>query len=132
MESLEPLWLKNYRKRQKERRERQEKNETLSVEGSVYGRRPIAPKLSGTAARCAVAVPSGSVNGEQVTWVAITTATSPWKAVTTPQPVELVHEVTENIHVTSSYPETIPHVDRYVCERLIEEKRWSSFIVDAK
>ncbi|XP_068694172.1 uncharacterized protein [Montipora foliosa] len=112
IESLEPLWLKNYKNRQRERRESQEKSEALvvkqAIEGVAYGR-PIAPKFNGTA--CAVALPS---NGEQatVTWVAIATRTSPWKAVTTPQPVEVVREAAENIQITRSYPKTSVDSDR--------------------
>lgn len=96
---MEPDWLKNYKKRQKERRESQEKSEALAVqqaiESAAYGR-PIAPKGA-----CAVALPRGTSAGEQatLTWVAIATGTSPWKAVTAPQqavtapqPVEVVRE----------------------------------------
>lgn len=89
---MEPDWLKNYKKRQKERRESQEKSEALAVqqaiESAAYGR-PIAPKGA-----CAVALPRGTSAGEQatLTWVAIATSTSPWKAVTAPQPVEVVRE----------------------------------------
>lgn len=93
---MEPLWLRDYKKGQKERRESQEKDEALAVqqtiEGAAYGR-PIAPKLSGL--RGAVALPSAAANGERatVTWVTITSSTSPWKAVTTPQPVEVIREM---------------------------------------
>lgn len=113
-ESVEPLWLKGYKKRQKERRESQEKRETLAVqqgiEGSAYGR-PIAPKFNGTA--CAVALPSATSNNEQVavTWVAIATRTSPWKAVSSPHPVEVAREM-ENIQITAHNPTTTPPADR--------------------
>lgn len=113
-ESSEPLWLKGYKKRQKERRESQEKREALAmkqaIEGSAYGR-PIAPKFNGTA--CAVALPSATSNNEQVavTWVAIATRTSPWKAVSSPQPVEVAREM-ENIQITAHHPTTTPPADR--------------------
>ena len=94
---MEPDWLKTYKKRQKERRESQEKREAIAVQQSIdsaaYGR-PIAPKLSGGA--CTVALPSGSgsaVEQGTVTWVAIASGTSPWKAVTAPQTVGVVGEV---------------------------------------
>ena len=94
-DSLEPDWLINYKKKQKERRDRQEKSEAVivqqSIESAAYGR-PIVPKLSGGA--YTVALPSGSSASDrgQVVWLTITSSTSPWKAVTPAQPVEDVCE----------------------------------------
>lgn len=125
-ESSEPLWLKGYKKRQKERRESQEKREALAmkqaIEGSAYGR-PIAPKFNGTA--CAVALPSATSNNEQVavTWVAIATRTSPWKAVSSPQPVEVAREM-ENIQITAHHPTTTPPADRYLHNLFIEKIKY--------
>ena len=42
-----------------------------------------------------------------VTWVAITTATSPWKAVAPPQPVEVVREVDNCDTVTKVRPSPV-------------------------
>ena len=88
--------MKNYKKRQKERRESQEKAKDKvlkqKIEGTAYGL-PFAPKFS--SGECTVALPtvSGSAgNAGIVTWVAITTTTSLWKAVAPPQPVEVVRE----------------------------------------
>lgn len=92
---MEPDWLINYKKKQKERRDSQEKSEALvvqqSIESAAYGR-PIVPKLSGGA--YTVALPSGSSPSDrgQVAWVTITSSTNPWKAVTPAQPVEDVCE----------------------------------------
>lgn len=92
---MEPDWLINYKKKQKERRESQEKSEALavqqSIEGAAYGR-PIVPKFTG--GTYAVALPSVSSAGERgkVAWVAITSSTSPWKALTPPRPVEDVRK----------------------------------------
>lgn len=88
---MEPDWLVNYKKKQKERRESQEKSEALAIQQSIesasYGR-PIVPKL--TRGTYTVALPSNTTAGEQgqVAWVAITS--SPWSAavVTPKQPVE--------------------------------------------
>ena len=94
---MKPGWMKNYKKRQKERRESQEKAKDKVVKQKIEGTAcglPFAPKFS--TGECAVAQPtvSGSAgNAGIITWVAITTATSPWKAVATPQPVEVVREV---------------------------------------
>lgn len=97
--------MKNYKKREKERRDSQEKAKAKvvkqKIEGTAYGR-PIAPKFSTGA--CAVALPTGSGsagNAGTVTWVAITTSTSPWKAVAPPQPVEVVREVDNSDTVTN-------------------------------
>ena len=97
--------MKNYKKREKERRENQEKAKAKvvkqKIEGTAYGR-PITPKFS--AGACAVALPTGSGsagNAGTVTWVAITTSTSPWKAVAPPQPVEVVREVDKPDTVTN-------------------------------
>ena len=97
--------MKNYKKREKERRESQEKAEAKvvkqKIEGTAYCR-AIAPKFS--AGACAVALPTGSGsagNAGTVTWVAITTSTSPWKAVASPQPVDLVREVENSDTVTN-------------------------------
>lgn len=123
---MEPLWLKGYKKRLKERRESQEKREALAmqqvIEGSAYGR-PIAPKFNGTA--CAVALPSATSNNEQVavTWVAIATRTSPWKAVSSPQPVEVAREM-ENIQITAHHPTTTPPADRYLYNHFIEKIKY--------
>lgn len=92
-DSLEPDWLLSYKKKQKERRESQEKSDTVaiqqSIEGAAYGR-PIVPKFTG-GGTYTVTLPSGSSAGEQgkVAWVAITSSTSPaWKTMTPTRPVE--------------------------------------------
>ena len=97
--------MKNYKKREKERRESQEKAKAKvvkqKIEGTAYGC-PIAPKFSTGA--CAVALPTGSGsagNAGTVTWVAITTSTSPWKAFVPPQPVDVVREVDNSDTVTN-------------------------------
>ena len=90
-EPVEPDWLINFKKKQKERRESQEKKEAQafqqSLESAAYGR-PIAPKFSG--GTCTVTLPTGSPAGEQrkVAWVAVPTSVSPWKAVTPLKPAE--------------------------------------------
>ena len=93
-----------------------------AIEGSAYGR-PIAPKFNGTA--CAVALPSATSNNEQVavTWVAIATRTSPWKAVSSPQPVEVAREM-ENIQITAHHPTTTPPADRYLHNLFIEKIKY--------
>ena len=51
-----------------------------------------------------MALPTGSGsagNAGTVTWVSITTSTSPWKAVVPPQPVEVVREVDNSDTVTN-------------------------------
>lgn len=92
-DSVEPDWLINYKKKQKERRESQEKSEALaiqqSIESAAYGR-PIVPKL--TTGTYTVALPSNTTAGERgkVAWLAITSSANPWSAavITPKQPVE--------------------------------------------
>ena len=94
--------MKNYKKRSRESQEKAKaKVVKQKIEGTAYGL-PIAPKFSTGA--CAVALPTGSGsagNAGIVTWVAITTATSAWKAVAPPQPVEVVREVDYSDTVTN-------------------------------
>ena len=97
--------MKNYKKREKERRESREKAKAKVVkqiiEGTAYGR-PIAPKFSAGASAVALPIGSGSAGSAgTVTWVAITTSTSPWKAVAPPEPVDLVREVDNSDTVTN-------------------------------
>ena len=91
--------MKNYKKREKERRESQEKAKAKvvkqKIEGTAYGR-PIAPKFS--AGACAVALPTGSGSAGNAGTV---TSTSPWKAVAPPQPVDVVREVNNSDTVTN-------------------------------
>lgn len=90
-DAVEPDWLINYKKKQKERRDSQERNQAFvfqqSIESSSYSR-PIVPKLSGGA--YTVALPSGSSPSDrgQVAWVTITSSQSTWKALTPTQVVE--------------------------------------------
>ena len=94
-ESPEPDWLINYKKKEKERRDSQEKSKPVvvhrSMESPSYGR-PIVPKLSGGA--YTVTLPTGSSPSDrgQVAWVTITSSATPWKALTPVQPVEDVCE----------------------------------------
>ena len=97
-ESPEPDWLINYKKKQKERRDSQEKSKPVvvsvvkrSIESPSYSR-PIVPKLSGGA--YTVTLPTGSSSSDrgQVTWVTITSSANPWKALTPVQPAEDVCE----------------------------------------
>ena len=117
---MEPDWLISYKKRQKERRESQEKSEAQavqqSIESAAYGR-PIAPKFNGGA--CAVAIPSGTSAGEQgtVTWVAIASSTSPWKAVSTAaQPVEIVRDGENTLTANNVSSARSSPVRRYVTD----------------
>lgn len=104
-ESVEPEWLINYKKKQKERRENQERMEALaiqqSLEGAAYGR-PIAPKLTG--GTCALALPTVSSAGEQrkVTWVAIPKSISPWNVVKPLEDVSKGGIVLPKTNVTSA------------------------------
>lgn len=90
-DAVEPDWLVNYKKKQKERRDSQERNQPFvfqqSIESSSYSR-PIVPKLSGGA--YTVALPSGPSPSDrgQVAWVTITSSESTWKALTPTQVVK--------------------------------------------
>ena len=90
-DAVEPDWLVNYKKKQKERRDSQERNQPFvfqqSIESSSYSR-PIVPKLSGGA--YTVSLPSGPSPSDrgQVAWVTITSSESTWKALTPTQVVK--------------------------------------------
>ena len=103
-DSLEPEWLTDYRKIQKETRDKEEKRELLvaqqSAEAAAFGR-PIVPKLRHT---CPLAVKSCPSSADQVAWVAITGAGHSWGAVTKTQP----HREVESSSFVSATATTHP------------------------
>ena len=92
----EPEWLINYKKKQKERRDNQEKSNPVVIQRGIVKspsyNRPIVPKLSAGAYTVALTTGSAPSDQGQVAWVTITSSASPWKTLTPAQPVEDVCE----------------------------------------